>query len=208
MNLLCYENEEIKFEKDTVVWEKNGVKIHITGTGNKIEIGKNCNLKAVQIIVSGNSNKVCIGSSCSISNCKIMLMTPANKRKVLINRNTYIGGALFALSSHENELVIGEDCMFSNEIIIRTEDGHPIFDVETKELCNKGGKVIIGKHCWIGERAYILKGVTLNDNSVVGACSVVSKSFDEKNIVIAGNPAKIVKKGIDWTKINIHNYKI
>lgn len=207
MNCICIGNEKIELSKENVKWEQSGLVVRINGNGNTITIGEGCKFNDVLISISGNENSVLIGSVCSISNCKIMLGTPANKRKVKIGKKTYVGGALLAVTSHENILEIGEDCMFSNEIIVRTEDGHPIFDLETKDLCNKGGKVTIGNHCWIGERAYLLKGVVLSDNTIVGACSVVTKSFQEGNVVITGNPAQIVKKGIGWTKKYIHDYK-
>jgi acetyltransferase-like isoleucine patch superfamily enzyme len=57
-----------------------------------------------------------------------------------------------------------------------------------------GKDVVIGNKCWIGMNAMILPGVHLGDNTIVGAGSVVTKSFPEGNVVIAGNPAKLIKK--------------
>jgi acetyltransferase-like isoleucine patch superfamily enzyme len=57
-----------------------------------------------------------------------------------------------------------------------------------------GSDVIIGKKCWIGMNSMILPGVCLGDNTIVGAGSIVTKSFPEGYVVIAGNPAKIIKK--------------
>ncbi len=60
--------------------------------------------------------------------------------------------------------------------------------------------IVIGKNCWIGINSVILPGVTLGDNTTVGAGSVVTKSFTEGRCVIAGNPAKIIKLIDDNTK--------
>ena len=54
--------------------------------------------------------------------------------------------------------------------------------------------VILGKQCWIGMNSVILPGVTLGDHTVVGAGSVVTKSFEEGFCVIAGNPAKLIRR--------------
>lgn len=52
------------------------------------------------------------------------------------------------------------------------------------------GKIEIGNDCFIGMNCVILPGVTLGDKTIVGAGSVVTKSFPEGNVVIVGNPAK------------------
>lgn len=52
----------------------------------------------------------------------------------------------------------------------------------------------LGKKCWIGMNSVILGGVTLGDNTIVGAGSIVTKSFPDGYCVIAGNPAKLLKR--------------
>ena len=54
--------------------------------------------------------------------------------------------------------------------------------------------VCIGDNCWIGMNSMILPGVQLGDRTIVGAGSIVTKSFPEGNCVIAGNPAKLIKQ--------------
>lgn len=57
-----------------------------------------------------------------------------------------------------------------------------------------GKEIIIGDNCWIGMNSVILPGVTLGNHTIVGAGSIVTKSFTDGNCIIAGNPAKIIRK--------------
>lgn len=59
------------------------------------------------------------------------------------------------------------------------------------------GKIIIGNNCFIGENSTILYGVNLADNIIVAAGAVVTKSFNESNVIIGGNPARIIS---NWEK--------
>lgn len=66
-----------------------------------------------------------------------------------------------------------------------------------------GEDIIIGKKCWIGMNSVILPGVKLGNHTIVGAGSVVTKSFPDGDVVIAGNPAKLIenlknKKDARW----------
>lgn len=63
-------------------------------------------------------------------------------------------------------------------------------DVYNPEEHAEGKDITIGDNCWIGMNSVILPGVTLGKNTIVGAGSIVTKSFEEGYMVIGGNPAK------------------
>lgn len=67
---------------------------------------------------------------------------------------------------------------------------HSLYDNRRHEA----SEVRIGEYCWIGMNAMVLPGVVLGDFTVVGAGSVVTKSFEEGHCVIGGNPARLIKK--------------
>ncbi|AOG60972.1 maltose O-acetyltransferase [Spiroplasma helicoides] len=89
-------------------------------------------------------------------------------------------------------IIFGENCMLGPNVQIYTATHPTEFQprIEGKEY---GKKVVIGNNVWIGGGSIILPGVTIGDNVVVGAGSVVTKSFGS-NVVIGGNPAKVIKK--------------
>lgn len=86
-------------------------------------------------------------------------------------------------------IYLGDDCYIGPNVGIITSN----HDVEDPKMHLPGKDVVIGAGCWIGMNSVILPGVTLGDGSVVGAGSVVTKSFPE-GVVIAGNPAKLVRR--------------
>lgn len=94
------------------------------------------------------------------------------------------------------EIVIGEKCLFSNNIEIHTSDYHRIM-VNGKQT-NQTQNIVIGSHCWIGLQCLILKGTFIADNCIVGAKSLCNKRYESPNSIIAGNPARIIKSDVNW----------
>lgn len=94
---------------------------------------------------------------------------------------------------------IGDYTQISSNVGIITAN-HNLYDTRIHEV----SFVNIGKYCWLGMNVIILPGVELGNHTIVGAGSVVTKSFKEGYCVIAGNPAKIVKT-LDSSKVK--NYK-
>lgn len=92
---------------------------------------------------------------------------------------------------------IGDNCMLGPYVQLVTPD-HPRNPI-SRHINNvfRGKNIKIGNNFWAGAGAIILGGVTLGDNVIVGAGSVVTKSFGD-NVVIAGNPARVIRE-IDLT---------
>lgn len=82
---------------------------------------------------------------------------------------------------------IGDDCVVSSDVLFITHD-HSINKVTDRS--NLFGRIIIGNNCFIGQGSILLYGVELSSNIIVASESVVTRSFDEGNIIIGGNPAK------------------
>lgn len=93
--------------------------------------------------------------------------------------------------SASDEILIGDGCMMANGVYITDCDWHGIYDRMHRDPQPR--PVHIGNNVWIGDRATVLKGVTIGDNSIVAACSVVTRDVPA-NVVVAGNPARVVKE--------------
>lgn len=108
---------------------------------------------------------------------------------IYIGNNFYAGYNFTVLDMAE--VKIGDDCIIGPNVNIYTS-GH---NIEPKDR-NKSGyaiEITIGNNVWIGGNSTILPGVTIGDNSIIAAGSVVTASVSE-NVVVAGNPAKVLRK--------------
>lgn len=86
---------------------------------------------------------------------------------------------------------IGDNCMFAPNVQLYTAT-HPLHPVKRNSGLEYAKPIKIGNNVWLGGGVIVTPGVTLGDNVVVGAGSVVTKSFPD-NVVIAGNPARIIE---------------
>ncbi|MEH6589178.1 MAG: acyltransferase [Halioglobus sp.] len=93
--------------------------------------------------------------------------------------------------SASDEVVIGDGVMMANGVYITDSDWHTIYDRTVRD--ERVTPVHIGDNVWLGDHATVLKGVTIGENSVVAARAVVTRDVPA-NVVVAGNPAKVVKE--------------
>ena len=87
-------------------------------------------------------------------------------------------------------IFIDDSCMIATNVYITDSDWHDIYN---RIAPGKTAPVRIEKNVWIGDGAIICKGVTIGENSIIGAGAVVVNSIPA-NVIAAGNPAKVVKK--------------
>ena len=168
--------------------------------GNIIRIDKSSNLYNCNFTILGGGNLIVVEQGCNL--CGLNIFMEGDNNIIVIGKNSTVNASRKS-ETHFNacngrSIIIGSSCLFSNGIELHTTDYHTIFD-ENLNPSNNPADIIIGDHCWVGLKSVILKGTSLPNNTVVGACSVVTKSQKDSNIIIAGNPARIVKTKVLWT---------
>ena len=133
-------------------------------------------------------SKVILGYKCFLEN--YVELRAINKGYIKIGPNTTIG-SYSRLISHD-QIKIGECCAIASFVTI--VDHNHKRDKDSRALCGfTKEKIIIGNNVWIGEKATILKGITIEDNATIGAGSVVTKNV-LRNKSVAGVPAKEISK--------------
>jgi acetyltransferase-like isoleucine patch superfamily enzyme len=89
-----------------------------------------------------------------------------------------------------NEIIVGDSCMIASNAYLTDSDWHDIYN---RISIGKTAPVKIENNVWIGDSAIVCKGVTIGENSIVGAGAVVVDDVPA-NCVAAGNPARVVKQ--------------
>ena len=108
-------------------------------------------------------------------------------RNIHIEKNVFINsGCKF---QDQGGVYIGENSLIGHNVILATLN-HEMDPYHRADLHPK--PIHIGKRVWIGSGSMILPGITIGDNSIVGAGSIVTKNVPP-NVIVAGNPAKFIK---------------
>lgn len=196
--------------KTVPVWKLPG-NIHVkiyrnTGRNNRILIylpeknnGRELHIKAD--FFNGEGNFICLYPGCS---GRYDFYCHENGNRCVIGSNCDAVDILFSMFG--NTVIIGDDCLAAKHMRILC-DGHSVTDCKTGRLLNyPSSPVIIGPHTWIGERVTFTKNAQIAGYSIIGAASVVTKKFTVINTLIAGSPASVRKKDINWDKRTPQKY--
>ena len=225
----CRESTKLKINKNTPyndIYGNNIISLSyallsVNGYCSKIKIGCN-NLVSSYINLKGNEHTVIIGDNCIFKPSACILETNSkliigsnvkiNDLKIYIDSysSVYIGdfSSLYSgklMSGRNQEIVIGNDCIFSWDITILGHDGHLIWTTDGKCVNNTVGQIrksiILGDHIWVGGETSILPNTKIGSGSICGYKSLVKGNYPN-NCIICGIPAKVIKKNITWSRNN------
>lgn len=111
-------------------------------------------------------------------------------KHVHFGNNVYANFGFTAVD--DTHIYIGDYTMIGPNVVIATA-GHPILPELRQKAYQFNIPVHIGKNCWLGAGVLVMPGVTIGDNSVIGAGSVVTKDIPA-NVVAVGNPCKVLRE--------------
>ena len=172
------------------------VKIRINGSHNTVVIGDYAQLKGASICINGSFNHVTIGDWSYLGGTDLFIEDDGGS--IVIGSRTKFLGKTHLAVIEGTSITIGQDCLFSSDIQLRTGDSHSVLDMEGRRV-NASESIVLGDHVWVGTKAFLNKGAKVGPHSIVGACALVTKAFDEAHCALAGVPAKIVKRDVDWS---------
>jgi acetyltransferase-like isoleucine patch superfamily enzyme len=159
-----------------------GMPIVTVHVGSSIEIGENASLCSTSYYTALGVNH------------PIILRTLRESAKIKIGADSGLSGTTICAAV---SVTIGSQCLIGANVTIVDNDFHAINPTNRRHNTSQNdigaSPVVIEDNVFIGACAIILKGVTIGKNSVVGAGSVVVSNVPE-NVVVAGNPAKVIRQ--------------
>lgn len=111
-------------------------------------------------------------------------------KHVHFGKNVYANFGLTLVD--DTHIYVGDYTMFAPNVVVATA-GHPILPELREKAYQYNFPVHIGRNCWIGAGALIMPGVTIGDNTVIGAGSVVTRDIPS-NCVAYGNPCRVIRE--------------
>lgn len=133
------------------------IRKYFRGSNNVVNIGKGCLLHDTQIRMVGHNNMITFGENVIVGpDCSFWLEGDDNV--IEIGEGTTFNHTVhFCAQEKGTKIIVGKDCQFSLDLIVRTSDSHPIYDSATNERINNAKDVIIGNHVWIASGTRVLR---------------------------------------------------
>ncbi len=171
-------------------------RISIKGDNNHILISDFAILKGASIAIHGSNNTITIGPWCHLAGTDLFMEDDGGS--IAIGEKTKFLGKTHVAVIEGTSVTIGKDCLFSSDIQLRTGDSHAILNMEGRRI-NPSRDITLGDHVWVGTQAFCTKGAQVASHSIIGARALVTGVFEEPHCTLAGVPAKVVKRDVDWS---------
>ena len=179
--------------------ENGTLKVKINGVGHKPIITRLtitiCSVAGNIVILAGGDDSSIELSEGSLGNYDLRVW---EKSKIIIGKKTTSNSV--KIICNNSEFICGEDCMFSDGILIQTTDQHAIVDIQSGLIINDQYKsVSLGDHVWLGRDCTLTSNAQIGEGTVIGTCSIVTGTIPEK-VIAVGTPAKVIKENHTWSR--------
>lgn len=175
--------------------------IRFNGKNNVLFCDKNVVLRNSALSFLGNNAVIYLSTNDICVNLDL-----SHDSVIYFGKGIYTNSKLAIMATERKHVCIGDDGLFSHRIKMRTADPHLLYDAKSYVRINDSRSIFIGDHVWIGQEATILKGSQIGSGSVIGTNAVVANKTLYSNHCYAGNPVRVIKKNIFFTRHSVHNY--
>lgn len=183
---------------DSTVQTTGKINIVFRGKNNRLIVAPSAKIGSLDIRFDCDNATVKIGGNTGVP-ALVAFIRVGQDSQVILGDNVSSTRSCTFVAVEGTTLEVGDDVMIAAGVEIRTDDAHPIFDVESGVRINPSMNVRIGNHVWIANRAIIMPGTVIGDGSVVGHSSIVKGEFPN-NCIIVGSPARVTRTNSAWER--------
>lgn len=166
-------------------------------TGNAIVYGLECKLTGI-FDVTGSGNTITLTGRNLFRGTSNVYVT-GNDTVTFVGAETTINGASLFNQGNNTRLIIGEGCMFSHGITVRTSDDHAIIEIDTGRHLNAPSDILIEPHVWLCPETAVFKGVRIGFGSVIANRAAVTSNIPRFSLA-GGVPARVLRERISWDR--------
>ena len=178
--------------------------IFFAGKNNILVCEDNVNIRNSSIRFEGSNCVIYIGYTKSSYTLDVHVFQNST---VYIGRDNKLSPTLHINVQEHQNFIMGDDCIVGSNFNARTADAHIVYDVNSKKRVNHSSSVFIGDHVWLAHQVYVEMGAKIGSGSIVNNNAHVYKhSVFKSNNLYAGNPAKLVREGVFFTKDYTGNF--
>lgn len=123
-----------------------------------------------------------------------------------IGSNNYFNGKLNLKCSEQSNIFIGDDCLFSFGVWVRTSDVHLIYNAKDYKRRNYSKSIFIGDHVWVGQDSKVWKGTYIGSGSIIATNAFTTGKKISSNSVWGGNPARLISSDVFFLGNSSHPY--
>lgn len=122
--------------------------------------------------------------------------------KFFLAGKNIVANSVKCVLEHNSRLFIGEDCMFSDEVLMQCGSQHSVISLDEKRQINVDKSLInVGNHVWLGRRSTVMSSsrkLDIGDGSILGINSTLTRSIPATSLAV-GSPASVVKEKVSWS---------
>lgn len=169
--------------------------ISLLGSNNKVTIESRCSFKNFRLVVRGHGNIITIKRGAWFLGGTISV---ANNCVLSIGERSSFGQRLEMVIDGAS-VIIGDDCLISAGLNVRTTDTHGIYSLDDGKIINKPEDIEIGDYVWLGRDVTILKGAKIAPCNIIATQSLFTK-MSEPFELWGGMPAQKLRENVMWSK--------
>lgn len=163
---------------------------------SKVFIGKDVDISNVKFDIRAIHEEIVIDDNVKMIDGTIGIGD--NNSKITIGKSTNFHERFKLNCLESTSIVIGQECNFSTDTHIQSSDSHSVIDDSSGNRVNNAKSVSIGNRVWFGEDVTCLKGVVIDDDTIVGNKTLLTSGHYNGHSVYIGTPARLLRSDCHW----------